>query len=98
MRLYSLPRGFLQRVHGRRLSPLSTRVRSLRPESLFERRENERSSWNPSLGATADYALTSAPPTERIARQQGCSLSVCTELRREPTAASHRLECLSCNK
>src|SRR6476620_2703286 len=48
MRLYSLRRGFLQRVHGRRLSPLSARVQSLRPESLFERRENETSSWNPS--------------------------------------------------
>jgi hypothetical protein len=33
-------------------------VQSLRPESLFERRENETLSWNPSLGATADYALT----------------------------------------
>src|SRR5262245_22486301 len=50
MKLYSLRRGFLHRVHGRRLSPLSTRVRSLRPESLFERRENETSPWNPSLG------------------------------------------------
>src|SRR5262249_62057758 len=58
MRLYSLRRGFLHRVHGRRLSPLSTRVRSLRPELLFKGRENDTLSWNPSLGATADYALT----------------------------------------
>jgi hypothetical protein len=61
MRLYSLRRGFLQRVRGRRLSPLSTRVWSLWPESLFERRENETSSWNPSLGATADYAFDLGP-------------------------------------
>src|SRR5881392_702177 len=49
MKLYSLLQGFLHLVHCRRLSPLSTRLPSLRPESLFERRENETSSWNPSL-------------------------------------------------
>src|SRR5262249_41914407 len=45
MRLYSLRRGFLHRVHCRRLSPLSTRMRSLRRELLFGRCANETSSW-----------------------------------------------------
>src|SRR6516164_11020183 len=45
MKLYSLRRGFLHRVHCRRLSPLSTRMRSLRRELLFGRCANETSSW-----------------------------------------------------
>jgi hypothetical protein len=69
MRLYSLPRGFLPRVRSRRLSPLSTRVRSLRPDRCLSGARTK-DHLEPSLGATADYALTSAPPTERIARQQ----------------------------
>src|SRR5262249_44764142 len=46
MKLYSLRRGFLHRVHCRRLSPLSTRMRSLRRELLFGRCANETSSRN----------------------------------------------------
>src|SRR6516164_5954984 len=45
MKLYSLRRGFLHRVHCRRPSPLSTRMRSLRRELLFGRCANETSSW-----------------------------------------------------
>src|SRR5262245_10737260 len=45
MKLYSLRRGFLHRVHCRRLSPLSTRMRSLRRELLFGRCATETSSW-----------------------------------------------------
>src|SRR5262249_6901255 len=45
MKLYSLRRGFLHRVHCRRLSPLSTRMRSLQRELLFGRRATETSSW-----------------------------------------------------
>src|SRR5262249_44790499 len=37
--------GFLHRVHSRRLSPLSTRMRSLRRELLFGRCATETSSW-----------------------------------------------------
>src|SRR5262249_39995477 len=37
--------GFLHRVHCRRLSPLSTRMRSPRRELLFGRCANETSSW-----------------------------------------------------
>src|SRR5262249_18878203 len=45
MKLYSLRRGFLHRVHCRRLSPLSTRMRSLRRELLFGRCATETSPW-----------------------------------------------------
>src|SRR5262249_61156 len=45
MKLYSLRRGFLHRAHCRRLSPLSTRMRSPRRELLFGRCANETSSW-----------------------------------------------------
>src|SRR6516165_11694410 len=45
MKLYSSRRGFPHRVHCRRLSPLSTQMRSLRRELLFWRCSNETSSW-----------------------------------------------------
>ena len=45
MKLYSLRQGFLHLVHCRRLSPLSTRMRSPRRELLFGQCANETSSW-----------------------------------------------------
>src|SRR5215813_5387604 len=78
MRLYSLRRDFLQRVHGRWLSPLSTRVRSLRPESLFERRENETSPWNPSLGRYSRLCFDPGPSDRKDSTSlQGHSLLRC---------------------
>src|SRR5262245_9473613 len=68
MKLYSLRRGFLHRVHCRRLSPLSTRMRSLRRELLFGRCATETSPWIRPLvlqrGASFDH-LVGAGKQER---------------------------------
>src|SRR5262245_46090664 len=65
MKLYSLRRGFLHRVHGRRLSPLSTRMRSLRRELLFGRCANETSSW---IRPNAMPGVLIAAPTTTVLR------------------------------
>jgi hypothetical protein len=76
-----LRRGFLHRVHCRRLSPLSTRMRSLRRELLFGRCANETSSWIRPLALLTSKAHQFLERCSRAQRRLGMAIDAVGTLR-----------------